>query len=330
MSSTNKHSKEVFVRRLPISIPENEAVNGDKPEIKDYFDLAYRAIGSYWPKGSNRPGTGLTLSEENLLMPYLLNIDVHDRDFREKSTQYFHDISLKVEPDTIKGEGQTKLEIGIPDPEAPLSLTNLPFSVSDYVHYRHLVGDGIKPGHPEVALSLEQGKGDSRKMYYIHNPVDVQKTTVSNADLKAEAYGIYLEIRKDVLTVNQYLTILKVDPATVIGQEAAALQKHVETNPDMIVKINKNPNRVPTALLLDLLNANIFEEIGNRVLLKENGFQIGKDRKEAVAYLRDTTNHSREILGFKSKLQDYRKKKKIATENLDKIDLNKPSDTPAE
>ena len=98
-------------------------------------------------------------------MPYLLNIDFGDRDFRERSTQYFHDITLKVEPDTIKGEGQTKLEIGIPDPEAALSPTNLPYSVKKWAGIKdtsHHMGtlvcmnDTEKKSFTEIATYIRQ------------------------------------------------------------------------------------------------------------------------------------------------------------------------------
>lgn len=319
MSSTTKGSKVVYLRRAAMSIPEAQ---GDK-DLKEYFDNAHRSLGSFWTKGSMRPGTGLTLKEENFLMPYILNIPQEDRDFREKVTTFFHEISTKIEPTTASGDGGTKLEIGLENNEESLSPTNLPLEVMDYVRYRHALA------HPEIGLTEDATKGNQLKAYYIHNPEDVKSGNNTKTDLKDEALSAYLEVKKEAVKIKQYLTLLNVDPAAHKGQESIKLRELAEKTPKAFLTIYNDKDKDYKYFLSNLVAAKVVEEVGTRLLIKENGFQIGSNQKDAVAYLKDATN-SKQVTIFKSMVQDWHRKKSPTLDEIEADDETEGTKTPVE
>lgn len=312
MSTLSNKAKIVYVRRKALSVPEAAANNS--PELKAYYDNAYRAIGSYWPKNSQRPGTGLNITEENFLMPYVLNISKDDRDFREKSTNFFHDITTKIDPTVMdqKGfeTGGTPLDISLYNNEEELSPENLPNNISDYIRYRHIIS------HPDVALSADDAKGNPLKKYYIHDDVKVTLGNVSNADAKDLAMEAYLQVKKDAAKVIQYLTLLKVDSRDYRGQETVKLRDLAVTKPLDFMKVHNNKNKDYYYMITDLLAAKVLEQVGTRILVKESGAQLGGTSEEAIAYLKDPAN-SKQVVIFKSLVQDYKKKENLHVEPAD-------------
>lgn len=309
MSTLSTKAKIVYVRRKALSVPEAAANNS--PELKSYYDNAYRAIGSYWPRNSQRPGTGLTITEENLLMPYVLNISKEDKDFREKSTQFFHDITTKIDPTIMDAKGfetgGTPLNISLHNDEEELSTDNLPNNISDYIRYRHIIS------HPDVALSFDDAKGNQLKKYYIHDEVKVTKGNVSNADAKDLAMEAYLQVKKDAAKVIQYLTLLKVDTRDYKGQETVKLRDLATTKPVDFMKVHNNKNKDYYYMIIDLIAAKVLEQVGTRILIKESGAQLGATSEEAIAYLKDPAN-SKQVVIFKSLVQDYKKKANLYVE----------------
>lgn len=309
MSEVSKNSRVIYLRRLPLSLPESKADADAKsePEVKAYFDHAYRALGSYWPRDSQRPGTGLTLTEEDLLMPYVLDIQRDDRDFRSRCTDFFHAISIKIEPVNIHGDGGTKLEIGTENNDNPdLSKDNLPLNVVDYIKYRFAIS------HPKVAISHDLGKGNKLKEYYIHNPTDVMKGNVKKTDMKNEAMGAYLGIHDKLNVVKQYLTLLNVNPANHPGQESVKLRELVDINPTNFLKVHDDKDKNIKFMLNQLESAGVLEMVGTRYLFKDSKEQLGSSLQDAIAYFKDEVN-SQQVVIFKGQIQDWQKKQKNPT-----------------
>lgn len=320
---TPKNSRVVYLKRLPASIPESGAEG--VPELMAYFANSYRAVGSFFPKNSMRPGTGISLTDENLLLPYVLNIDSTDRDFRMRVTDFYHAITTKVEPHDVNGVGGTRLEIGLDNNEEPMSKDNLPLNAMDYIRYKQVLG------HPEVAASKADGKGNSRKLYYIDNPLDVNKIDLSVADQKDAAMEAYFTIKKDPNKIVQYLMLLGTkNLSTIKGKEQVTLRNLAMTEPKNFLDVHLDKEKDAKYLIKDLVIANILELAGSIVLIKENREQIGGNEKEAVAYIRNPTN-SKQIVILRSMLQQWKKSKNTTIEDLDdevvppksEINLNK-------
>lgn len=304
----HKSSKVIFLRRSPISLMET--ASADNAETKPYFDAAYRAIGSYWSRKSNRPATGLTLPEENLIMPFILDIPETDRDFRSRCTDYFHAISTKVEPTDIRGEGGTPLQIGLQDNEQPLSKDNLPLEPEDYVKWRHALG------HPQVALKESLAKGNKLKQFYIFDPATETLDANNKADIKDEALTAYLQVKEDLSKTKQYLTLLNADMHLIRGKESIKLREFAETSPRAFLEVHNDRDRQLKFLIRMLVDAKVLEHVGTRLTVVESGHQIGATEKEAIAYLRDPEN-GQQLNTFKHLAQDYLKKVKLQKSEIE-------------
>lgn len=315
----NSNSRVVFLRRKPLTVHE-----GNK-ELQDYFSMAHRDIAAYWAKDSMRPGTGLTIAEEDLLLPYVLDIPSTDRDFRSKVTDYYHAISTKVEP----GDG-TPLEIGLElGNDTPVVsivakengeqglIFNRPINVVQYIKYRHAIS------HPDVAESEEAGKGDILKKYFVYDPVAVVKSNNTNLDDKDAALTAYLGVKKNPTKVNQYLILLGVKPENHPNQEAVKLRELAETKPASFMKVHNDKEKDAKSLLLELITAKVLETAGTRYIVVETRDQVAATTKEAVAYMRDPAN-TKQIAIFKAQLQAWKKKRNI---NLANVDDEDPGDT---
>lgn len=290
----HKHSKIIYLKRLPLVLHE-----GNKDLQQDYFSHASRSIGGAFAKGSNRPVTGLTIGEENLLLPLVLNIPKEDRDFRQKATDYFHDITTRV-----KGGDGTPLEIGLEyGDDVDLSsngkdLENPPLNVADYLAWKHA------QVHPEVAESEEAGRGNMLKSYFIHDPNAVTTGKVSASDTKDKALEAYLAVKKDNNKVDMYLTLLGVNHyAMSQGEKALKLREYADKKPAMFNKVHEDKNKDVSYFIDQCVNYKVMKVIGTRILIAESMEDIGRDKMSAILYLKDSKN-SKTVVTLKAQLKD--------------------------
>lgn len=307
MDTLHKNSHIVYVRRLP------QFASAAQKDLEEYFANSQRGYGSYFTKGSNRTATGLTPTEEDLLLPYILSIPKEDREFRKGVTNWFEGLSVKIPA----GEGM-KLEIGLNTSNTePVSGDNLPININDYILYRH----GVQ--HPWVAASEADGKGNQLKQYYIYDPNEVSKVNVSLNDERDEAMRYYLTIKDNARTVNQYLTLLGVRTNNLRkGEEVLELRKHVDKTPKKFIEVYKDKDKEMKYIIEEMINTNILERVNTRILVKETGDQIGRDMKEAILYLSDSKNTK--VYGIlKARLQEAWKKTSVSV-NTDEDLLEPP------
>ena len=95
-----------------------EEANKD-PEVKAYFDMAYKALGSYSKTAGGPAASGMTRHEEQAIMPEITGIYPIDgrNEFADSVNKYFKNLNTKVPPEGLK------LEIGIEDSSIPVGFT---------------------------------------------------------------------------------------------------------------------------------------------------------------------------------------------------------------
>lgn len=290
----HKNSRVVYLRRLPLVIHES---NVDLQN--DYFAFASRSVGGAFAKDSDRPLTGLTIGEENLLLPVVLNIPKEDRDFRQKVTDYYHSITTRVKG----GNEGTALEIGLEFGGDEISedgkfLSNPPLNVGQYLAYKHAIV------HPEVAESRSAGKGNSMKYYYIYDPATVTQDNVDLSDLKDVAVEAYLQVKKDNKKVDMYLTLLDVKhDGLSIGEKTLKLREIAEKKPVAFNKVHNDKNQAVAYFIDQAVLYKVFTKVGTRYLATESGEELGRDRKETIQYLKDSKN-TLQVNIFKGQLRD--------------------------
>lgn len=303
MDTINKNSHIVYFRRAPLFATEA------RKELEEYFSNSSRSIGSYFTKGSTRTATGLTIGEENLLMPFILSIDSTDRDFRAQVNDWFRNLDTKVPA----GDG-IPLEIGLETSNSePVSKDNLPLNVEHYIRVKH----GI--GHPQVAASPELAKGNQLKQYYLYDPQAVSRTSINVNDEKDKALAQYLTIKTNARSVRMYLTLLGVNPLTVKnGEESVKLRQLVEEKPTTFLEIVADKFKEVKYVVQDMINNKVLELHGDAILTKD-GSTIGRNMKEAVSYLSDARN-SKVFASLKALLQEAWKRTSQSVDTLEDLD----------
>lgn len=271
----SKNSHTVYIRRLP------QFASAAQKDLEEYFANSQRGYGSYFTKGSVRTATGLTPTEEDLLMPYILSIPKEDRDFRKGVTTWFEGISVKVPA----GEGLA-LEVGMENSNTePVGPNNLPLNITDYIKYRHALG------HPWIAASEDTGRGNQLMQYYIFDPNEVSKVTVNQNEERDEALGYYLTLKANARSVGMYLTLLGVRTNNIRkGEEAVELRKLVDKKPKAFITLYKDKDKEVKYVIEEMVSYGILERVNTRIILKETGDEIGRDIREAVLFMKDSHN----------------------------------------
>lgn len=315
---THPNSHIVYIRRKGLF--DTEA----RPELEEYFSGSSVSVGSYFAKGTARPGSGLMIPEENLLLPYVLAIPADDQDFRTKVNEFYSNIDSKVPADqnpprTTDG---LALEIGLyKDNSKPISATNLPLNVGQYLKYRQIIL------HPWVGID-ESEKGNQLKRFYVFDPNKVQSITLSANEQKDAALTKYLMVKGNARTVRMYLTLLGVNTSTLKpGEELNKLRSLAETQPAEFIKIANDKDKEMRYIIEDMVHYKIVEKVGDRLL--SDGTVLGRDMREAILFLSDSHNTA-VFTSLKAKLQNAWVKNSVSVETEEDLKPKENPETDAE
>ncbi len=258
-------------------------------DVRDWFNQAFKVISPYW-KGKV-VGTGLTVTEQRILMPYLHGTETDDKDFRKKTELYFHEILTRV---PAKG---LKLEIGLEDNSLPLSDSNLPLNIQEYVVYRHALG------YPGLAMSKDDAdRSPSLKHFYLVDPDKVANTDLKINELEDKAIAAYFKYKDDELKVDQILTVLgtslknlstadKVIKLKTLSKRNAEKGEHEQQQElQRFVDVCEDQDLAMKYLIQELIGAQILERIGTAIHMRESGDLLGGNAREAVLFLKNPKN----------------------------------------
>lgn len=258
--------------------------------VKEWLGESWKPIGPYWDKKA--VGTGLTFEEQRILLPEYLGIEATDKDFRKKVENTYHEMLTPVPKHGLK------LNIGLrEDNNEPVSETNFPIVLKDYLAYRHLIGSS------EVAESEFEAKRNPIKKFYLVDPDKVSGEAVSINKLEDEVLQLYFKHKDDDLKVDMILSLMNVsgvynmkkDDKQIKLKEFATRRpnlneyqqkemynkfKSVATDKDLETKY----------LITSLIGAQVLEKVGTAILFKETGEKIGDTVKEAVLFLNNAKN----------------------------------------
>jgi len=300
MDINHKNSRIIYIRRLPTFAQSSRG-----EELNDYFAQAQKGYGSYLAPNSASPGTGLSSTEIDLLLPYVLNIPKEDRDFRKLVAAWYENLGIKI-PAKIGNNAATeglKLEIGLDaDNSKPVAVDNLPINMFDYLRWRHALG------HPWIAPSENDGRGNQLKQFYIYDPTVINQGLIDTNQESDEALTKYLAIKNNTRSVNMFLTLMGVKPNTIAkGQEFVELRKLVTKSPKKFLELYNDKNKEIKYTIEDMINNKILERVGERIITGDSGDAVGNNMKEAILYFTDT-RYSKEVNYLKAKLNEVWKK----------------------
>lgn len=277
-------SKIVFIHRQ-LTFSQMSHTDSD---VLDWFNQSFKALTPYW-KGKI-VGTGLTTSEQRLLMPYLHGVEAEDKEFRKRTELYFNEILTRVPPIGLK------LEIGLEDDSLPVSIDNMPLNIQDFVVFRHAIG------HPAVAMSQVEASRNPIKHFYVVDPAQVQNTGLELNKLEDSALTAYFKYKDDEVKIDQILTLLGINIKKMTFNEKVIAFKKVASKTDgkneiiqkqelqKFIDLCEDQDLMIKYLIQEMVGAQVLERSGTTIFVKESGDAIGASLKEAVAFLKNPKN----------------------------------------
>lgn len=316
MEKSHPNSHIVYVRRRSLFDTAN------RPELEEYFADSSIGVGSYYGKGTAREGSGLSIQEENILMPYVLGIPKDDRDFRLKVNEYFSNINSKVPADSNpkKPTDGLALEIGLyRDNSAPISEKdeNLPLNIEQFIRYRQIMG------HPWVGIAGEDD-GNQLCRFLIYDPKKERQATKAVNEEADIALTRYIQIKQDRSKVRMYLRLTGHDLSKIIpGEEVAALRTKAQSDPVNFNKAWNDPYKEHKYLIEEMVAFGLLKQIGTRLLYGQA--EIGRNLEEAVLWLKDP-HHSDSFRALRALLDDAWVKNSISFDTIEDATKSAPMD----
>ena len=300
----SKNSKIVTIYRK-----ESFLNNAQRGTALEFVAMAKRSLGSYWENSfSKTVGSGLSFDEQKILMPSLVDCEPEDRMFRSKVAEYFS--SMKTEVPYDKGR---QLEIGLEESNSkPVSATNQPLNLADYVTYRHALR------HPLVAKSKEEAASNMLAEYYIFDSATAEKDSLNIETLKDLALEKYMEVKETPEKIDMLLTMLLVDPREYRGANAAALKlkklrELTDQEPKKFIDAFEDNLLAERYNIQTMINTGVLTKVGEKIIDPESGVTLGHNMIEAIAYMKDEANNSEKIVILKAKMQEALTKPMPAT-----------------
>lgn len=277
----------VFIQRKQTFIEES---NND-PEVQGYFDMSYRAVGSYFRENSKQFGSGLTQAEIRILLPEVTGVFPEDRkEFSRSVNEFYRNMNTKVEP-----EGK-RLNIALADSTKEISLDNFPVNISEYIMFRHALG------HPEVGIDQEEADKYQHMRFYIENTDNVISSATLVSKLEDDTILEYHKIKDDVQKVEQMLVLLGFNTKSKKPeQKVLALKSFASIEDDKSASFNEQKlNRFMTISndkrlkakyeIEEMIRFDILKRVGTNILLEETGDDIGGDLNEASLWYTNKQN----------------------------------------
>jgi hypothetical protein len=297
-----KREQIVFIQRKQTFIEE---ANND-PEVQGYFDMAYKAVGSYYKETGKQFGSGLTPLETNLLMPELIGVYPEDRkEFSNGVREYFRNMNTKIPP-----EGK-RLNIALYTDD-DMSLENLPVNIVDYVIFRHALE------HPEVGEDAEEADKYQHMRFYIEDTENVISSATVISEKEDQTRLEYYKIVDDAQKVEQMLILLgystkgkKVDECKLALKAFATIEEAMtisynEMKLDKFMTISGDKRLKAKYEIEEMIRFDILKRVGTNILLEETGDEIGADLTEAALWYTKKEN-TKTVNTLKARLKEFGK-----------------------
>lgn len=302
--SNNNNSEHKNSKRITIFRANNFVQSAQKDQnVAEFMSQSSKSIGPYLQSNTSKIiGSGLNLVEQNILLPYVLHMDADDKDFKKAVYNFFNSLVTKV--------GLTHgitLEIGLlEDNSKPVSKTNLPIDVEEYIRYRHA------KNHPWVAGSRAESDGNQLKYFYIHDSEAQERADNDKLVLQDKAESIWLEIKNHPTKVGMLLTLLGYDIREYLGRneeqkKQLALKDVITNDAPRFLAVYEADRFELRYWLKAMVTANAVQQLGTSYVIAENKKLIGRSEMEAILFLEDPANDDT-VMYLKGATQDVLRK----------------------
>lgn len=280
-----------------------------------HFADAKVSVGSYFESVSaSKIASGLSFSEEELLLPNIIDTPKEDREFRKKIKEFYLDINTYIPAQT-----GAPLEVGLEKDNAlPVSTDNMPLKLSDYLKWRH------HKGHPYMAANKKEAEGNALKQYYIFDPEGVEIENKDRNQKRDVALQLYLGIKNEKNKVDMMLTLLNIDPREFTGKNVDekkqdALREKADKEPTIFSDIYQSADLEIRYWIQAMVNTGVLSIHGGKYYNTETQKLLGNHLEETIFYFKDDEN-SDQVIVLKGLLQEALKKapdkKRVTTKAL--------------
>lgn len=310
--STHPNSRKITLFRANNFIQKAQNFESNE-ELSNYMSLTQLDIGPYLESNAAKIiGSGLSIKEQELLMPLLLNLGPEDRDFRKSVFDFFNSLKTKVPFSTGKD-----LEIGLEvDNDKPVSKDNMPISIENYVRYRHALK------HPWVAKSKAEADGNQLKHFFIYDPELEHKESSDRVVLQDKAASIWLQVKSNESKVTMLLTLLGKDERDYVGRNGSSrkqtdLHALVVSDATRFLKVYEEDRFEIRYWLRAMILAGVVKIVGTTYIISETQKKLGASELEAILYLEDDKGSNADTISYlKGMTQDILRKPKVNRKKL--------------
>jgi len=280
------NSKVVYLKRAQPF--KHESMNSEV--MQEQLSYTRRGLGSYFAsKTSKLIGTGLNPKEGQILHPIFFNLSPSDKELRQNVDDWY----IEINTDIPYGEMGRPFEIGLEESnEQPISETNVPIDIEQYMRYRHALK------HPYVAASPELAAGNQLKLYFFEDPTKVQNLKLQEVQVKDEAFIDYQQAKDNMEKVLMLVSVLKgylkpvkgkpkMNPKTASETELLIALRELADEHSREFHNAANDTKLKKRYFVDqLLEAGILRRAGTGTIqVVESGDAIGETINEAVEFL---------------------------------------------
>lgn len=258
------------------------------PEVKAWYGESTRGIGPYF--ANKTAASGLSFEEQKVLMPEVLGIEHTDKDFRKAVVDFYHSFITYVP------KGGLKLQVSLYNDNEPLSPSNLPINLKDYLSYRHLLN------HTDVAKDYSTAEREYNKKYYIKDPEGVTKEAIKINELEDKATVVYMKYKDDAIKLDQILTMLGINIREMSTEAKVLKLKEFSKEDDKMndveqkdaferfIRIAEDKDLEYKYLIQEMIGSQYLKRVGTAIHFNESGDVIGQDMDATVMFFKNPKN----------------------------------------
>lgn len=247
-------------------------------------------VGSYY--SGQGPARALTYEQENLWMPMLINLDAKDPGFRTAITNYYKNLSIKIDVNGMQ------LEIGLDE-------NGTPYNLEDYIKYL------IAKKHPWMALNKEQCYSSEHLQFYFEDIAAEEEKQSKNLENSTKAYVEFAKLAEEEDKLDWVLrTVISKYPQVGIFSEIVKLKLEkkklklsqvIEKDPEYFLEAVNDKDLIYKAEITSMVDAGVLTKEGNRFL---NGSENLGSLDGVIAWMKDG-NNSGDYAILKARLEQF-------------------------
>ena len=268
-----KSNKKVEVKQLLKPLFHNSIT--PKPILEESFKL----YSAGWDKSGTRINTGLSFEEEKRFLPMILNISNKDNDFRQKVTDYYANISQRVNYDGLE------LDASYEEIDGQI----YPVNIKDYLLSRMLqTDDSVKSNLRkddvdeylckfELIDKSKQKQIDNEKFIAANNAM-IEFVKLTNNDENSQT------VKEILIYLHNDLQLNVIDIYNFDSLEAKQkLKELADKHPEKFVKVAKDSKINIKSLIRESISYGVISPIGDSYYYGEE--KVGNTIKEITTYL---------------------------------------------